>query len=81
MKEEQIGMIVMGFVFLALGVTLLASYGIASWGINNTRMGRVWDRVFGEERAIAILRFVAGPLVIALSAFGIWMGLSNNVPA
>lgn len=80
MKEEAIGMIVMGGVFTALGVILLSSYGFASWGISNTRAGQRWERWFGEERAILILRFVAGPLLILISAVAIWAALSGKMP-
>jgi hypothetical protein len=80
MKEEEIGMMVMGGIFLIVGIALLFSYGLASWGINNLRSGRRWAGWFGEERAIAILRFGVGPVVILMSGFGIWMVLSGNMP-
>ena len=81
MKEEAIGMIVMACVFTALGVVLLSSYGFASWGINNLRSGQRWARWFGEERAISILRFVAGPLLIVISGIAIWAAMSGKMPS
>ena len=81
MKEEAIGMIVMACVFMALSAVLMASYGFAWWGINNLRSGQRWARWFGEERAISILRFVAGPLIMALSVFAIWIALSGRMPS
>jgi hypothetical protein len=81
MKEEAIGMIVMGGVFTVLGVILLTSYGFASWGIYNTRAGQRWARWFGEDRAISILRFGAGPFLILMSIIGIWIALSGKMPS
>lgn len=74
-------MVVMGGVFIVLGVIFLASYGFASWCINHTRAGHRWVRWFGEERAISILRFGAGPFVILMSLFGIWAALSGKIPS
>ena len=71
-------MIVMACIFSVLGVVLLMSYGVASWGIYNTRAGNRWARWFGEERAITILRFVAGPFIILMSIIGIWAALTGK---
>ena len=80
MKEEAMVMIVMACVIGTLGVILLSSYGFASWGINNLRSGQRWARWFGEERAITILRFLAGPLIILMSGIGIWAALTGDMP-
>lgn len=79
MKDDAILMIVMGGVFIALGIIFLASYGLASWCINHTRAGQRWERWFGEERAISILRFGAGPFLILMSVIAIWAAFSGKM--
>lgn len=81
MTENALVMVVMALVFGTLGFVLLSSHGLASWGINNLRSGQRWARWFGEERAIRILRFVAGPILILVSGFGVWMAVSGNIPS
>lgn len=58
MNENTAIIIFNVFAFGAIGITCLCSERAVSWIINNTRAGQRWERWFGEERAIRIMRYV-----------------------
>lgn len=77
MEEKTIIMIVMSCIFGLLGIALIASQGVADWGLR-TRRGQRWVRWFGEQKAATILRFVVGPFVLLMAALGIWAAMSGR---
>jgi membrane-anchored protein YejM (alkaline phosphatase superfamily) len=79
MTENTIIGIVMSTVIFITGIAFLLSYGFASWCVNNTRAGHKWERIFGEDRAVWVLRFVASPFLMIVSLAGFWLTISGKM--
>lgn len=79
MTENTIIGIVMSTVIFITSIAFLLSYGFASWCVNNTRAGHRWERIFGEDRAVWVLRFIAGPFLLIMSVAGFWMTMSGKM--
>lgn len=79
MTENTIVGIVMSTVIFITSIAFLLSYGFASWCVNNTRAGHRWERIFGEDRAVWVLRFVAGPFLMIMSLAGFWLTMSGKM--
>ena len=79
MSENTIVGIAMASAIFITGIAFILSYGFASWCVNNTRAGHRWERIFGEDRAIWVLRFIASPFLIIMSLAGFWMSLSGKM--
>jgi hypothetical protein len=77
MEDKTIAMIVMACILGLVGIALMASQGMADWGLR-TRRGQRWVRWFGERKASIILRFVAGPFILLMAAVGIWAAISGS---
>jgi hypothetical protein len=69
--------LIMGPIFFIIGFFMTTSAKFATWGVTHGR-GRIWSKLLGLERALALTRFFFGPLVMILGLFGLYLGLFDR---
>jgi hypothetical protein len=64
----------MGAAFLIVGWFLTTNVKFALWGLSYGR-GKMWVRMLGQDRALALTRYFFGPLSMLLGLVGMFIGI------
>jgi hypothetical protein len=77
LDEKHVVALIMGPICLIIGFFMTTSSRFATWGVTHGR-GRLWAKLLGLERAVALTRFFFGPLIMIMGLFGLYLGLFDR---
>jgi hypothetical protein len=74
MDEQRVVALCMGAAFLIIGWFLTTNIRFALSGLSYGR-GKMWVRMLGQDRALALTRYFFGPLSMFLGLVGLILGI------